>query len=45
MNPIFNTSKITQICYHGTDSSPFTELDKSKLQVKPEDGDFILQQI
>ena len=39
MNNIFNTSKIKSICYHGTDSSPFTELDKSKIQVNPDEGE------
>ena len=35
----FVDSKLNKICYHGTDSAPFTVLDKSKIQKSPEDGD------
>lgn len=35
----FNNSKITKICYHGTDSAPFTVLDKTKIQKDPDEGD------
>lgn len=35
----FNNSKITKICYHGTDSAPFIVLDKTKIQKDPDEGD------
>ena len=35
----FENSKLTKICYHGTNSDSFTVLDKSKIQKNPEDGD------
>lgn len=34
----FKDSKVTQICYHGTDETEITELDKSKIQKDYRDG-------
>lgn len=35
----FKKSKLKQTCYHGTDSKPFVELDKSKIQKSYSDGE------
>ena len=39
MEKTFFNSAIQDICYHGTDSEPFNELDSVKIQKSPEEGD------